>query len=106
LVTLPPALPSMCPGILPRLSLDSLGIRLFEERCQLGTELREMIEQLCVCKIVRRRNTRMLINCGDPGSENLIPVGGYILTTDSDRWESRFLLAETSDERIPPNLIS
>ena len=80
LVTLAPALPAVRPGILPRLSLDFLGIGLFEESCQLCAELGQMIKQLCICKIVRSRNVRVLINCSDPGLENLLPVGERKIT--------------------------
>ena len=65
----------MRPGILFRLSLDFRGIGVFEERRQLRAEFWEMIKQLRVRKIVRSRNIRVLIDCGDPGLENLIPVG-------------------------------
>jgi hypothetical protein len=63
------------PGILPRLSLDFLGIGLFEQSCEFRAKLGEMIKQLCIRKIVRSRNVRVLINCGDPGLEDLLPVG-------------------------------
>ena len=65
----------MRPGILLCLSLDFLGIGLLKESRQLSAELREMIKQLCIRKIVRSRNLRVLIDCGDPGLENLMPVG-------------------------------
>jgi hypothetical protein len=64
-------------GILPRLLLDIPGIGLFEERCQLRTELGEMIKQLCIRKIVRSRNAWMPIDCSDPGLENLLPMGEH-----------------------------
>jgi hypothetical protein len=63
------------PGILFRLSLDFRGIGVFEESRQLRAEFWEMIKQLRVRKIVRSRNIRVLIDCGDPGLENLMPVG-------------------------------
>jgi hypothetical protein len=59
---------------LPRLSLNILGIRPFEQSCKLGAELGEMIKQLCICKVVRSRNAWMLINGGDPGLENFFPT--------------------------------
>ena len=65
----------MRPGILPRLSLNILGIRLFQQSCQLRAELGEMIKQLCICKIVRSRDAWVLINSGDPGLEDLVPMG-------------------------------
>jgi hypothetical protein len=48
---------------------------MFEESCQLGAELGQMIKQLCVGKIVGTRNVRVLIDCSDPGLENLLPSG-------------------------------
>jgi hypothetical protein len=42
----------MRPGILLRLSLDFLGVRLLEESSQLGAELWEMIKQLGIREIV------------------------------------------------------
>jgi hypothetical protein len=63
------------PGILFCLSLDFPGIGVFEESRQLRAEFWEMIKQLRIRKIVRSRNIRVLIDCGDPGLENLIPVG-------------------------------
>lgn len=67
----------MRPGILPRLSLDLLGIRLFKESRQLRAELGKMIKQLCIRKIVGSRNVRVLIDCGDPGLEGLFPAGEH-----------------------------
>ena len=95
----------MRPGILPRLSLDLLGIGVFEESCQFRAKLGEMIKQLCTRKIVRSRNIRVAIDGSDPGLENLLPVGEYKVakTGCSDR---RPPLTVTSDERNPPNLIS
>ena len=70
----------MRPGILFRLSLDFRGIGVFEESRQLRAEFWEMIKQLRVRKIVRSRNVRMLINCSNPGLENLLPVGERKIT--------------------------
>jgi hypothetical protein len=94
------------PGILPRLSLDLLGIGLFEESCQFRAKLGEMIEQLCIREIVRSRNPRVLIDCTDPGLENLLTVGEYKVAKTGDCSDRRPLLTVTSDERNPPNLIS
>ena len=96
----------MRPGILLRLSLDLLGIRLFEESRQLRAQLREMIKQLCIRKIVRSRNVWVLIDCGNPGLENLLPVGEYKIAKPRDCSDRRPPLIVTSDERNPPNLIS
>ena len=96
----------MRPGILPRLSLDLLGIGLFEESRQLRAELREMIKQLCIRNIVRSRNVWMLINGSDPGLENLLTVGEYKVAKTGDCSDRRPPLTVTSDERSPPNLIS
>ena len=62
----------MRPGILPRLSLELLGIGLFKESRQLRAELGKMRR-----KIVRSRNVRVLIDCSDPGLENLLPAGEH-----------------------------
>ncbi len=96
----------MRPGILPRLSLDLLGIGLLEESRQLRAELREMIEQLCIRKIVRSRNLRMLIDCSDPRLENLLPLGEYKVAKTGDCPDLKPPLTVTTDERSPPNLIS
>ena len=96
----------MRPGILPCLSLDFLGIGLLEESSQLGAELWEMIKQLGIRKIVRSRNVRVLIDCSDPGLENLIPMGEYKIAKTRDCSGCRSLLIVTSDGRKPPNLIS
>ena len=96
----------MRPGVLARLSLDFLGIRLFEKSSQLRTELWEMIEQLRVRKIVRSGNVRVLTDCGDPGLENLVPMGEYKIAKTGDCSGCRPLLTVTSDGRNPPNLIS
>ena len=74
----------MRPGVLPRLPLDLLGIGMFEERSQLRAELREMIKQLRIGKIVRTRNVRVLIDRSDPGMENLVPVGEYKVAKSGD----------------------
>jgi hypothetical protein len=94
------------PGILPRLTFDLLGIGVFEKSGELRAELREMIKQLCICKIVRSRNVRMLIDCGDPRLKNLLPVGEYKISKASDCWGRGRCLIVTSDGRNPPNLIS
>jgi hypothetical protein len=94
------------PGILPRLSLDLLGIGLFEESRQLRAEFREMIKQLCIRKIVRSRNVWVLIDCSDPGLENLLPVSEYKVAKPGDCWDLRPALTVTSDEASPPILIS
>jgi hypothetical protein len=65
-----------------------------------------MIEQLGIRKIVRSRNVWVLINCSDPGLENLVPVREHKVAKPSDCWDSRSPLTVTSDERIPPNLLS
>ena len=96
----------MRPGILPRLSLDLLGIRLFEESCQLRAELGQMIKQLCIRKIVRSRNVRVLIDCSDPGLGNLLSVGECKVDKTGDCSDRRLALTVTSDEPSPPNLIS
>ena len=89
----------MRPGILPRLSLDLLGIGLFEESRELSAELREMIKQLCIGKIVRGRNAWVLIDCSYPGMENLVPMGEYKVAKTGDRSDRRPALTVTSDER-------
>jgi hypothetical protein len=94
------------PGILPRLSLDLLGIGLFEESRQLSAELREMIKQLWIRKIVRSRNVWVLIDCSDPGLENLLTVGEHKVAKTGDCSDLRLPLTVPSDERDPPNLIS
>ena len=89
----------MGPGVLLRLSLDLLGIGLFEESRELSAELREMIKQLCIGKIVRTRNVRVLIDCIDPGLENTLPVGEYKFAKTGDRSDRKPALTVTSDER-------
>ena len=69
----------MRPGILPRLSLDLLGIRLFKESRQLRAELGKMRR-----KIVGSRNVRVLIDCGDPRLEDLFPAGEHKISEPSD----------------------
>ena len=96
----------MRPGILRRLSLDFLGIGLFEESCEFRAKLGEMIKQLCIRKIVRSRNVWVLIDGSDPGLENLLPVGEHKFAKPGDCWERRPPLTGTSDERNPPNLTS
>ena len=85
-------------GILPRLLLDVLGMGLFEESGELGAELREMIKQLCVGKIVRTGNVRVLIDCSDPRLENLLPMGKYKVAETGDCFDRRPLLNVTSDK--------
>ena len=92
--------------ILLRLSLDFLGVWLFEESRQLRTEFGEMVEQLRISKIVRSRNVRVPIDCGDPGLENLVPVGENKVAETGDCSDRRLPLSVTGDERSPPNLIS
>jgi len=87
------------PGVLPRLSLDPLGIGLFEEGSQLRAELREMIKQLCIGKIVRGRNAWVLIDCSYPRMENLVPMGEYKVAKTCDCSDCRPALTVTSDER-------
>jgi hypothetical protein len=94
------------PGILSRFSLDLLGIGLFEESRQLRAQLREMIKKLCIRKIVRSRNVRVLIDCSDPGLENFLAVGEYKVAKIGDCSDLRPPLTVTTDERSPPNLIS
>ena len=89
----------MRPGILSRLSLDFLSIGLFEESRELSAELREMIKQLRIGKIVRSRNVRVLIDSSDPGMENLVPVGEYKVAKSGDCSDRRPALTVTSDER-------
>ena len=96
----------MRPGILLRFSLDFLGIGLLEKDRQLGAELWEMIKQLRIGKIVRSRNVRVPIDCGDPGLENSVPMGEYKIAKTGDCSDRRPALTVTSDERNPPNLIS
>jgi hypothetical protein len=57
---------------------------MFEERSQLRAELREMIKQLCIGKIVRTRNVWVLMDRSDPGMENLVPVGEYKVAKSGD----------------------
>ena len=89
----------MRPGILPSLSLDLVGIGLFEERRQLRAQLGQMIKQLCICKIVRSRNVWVLIDGSDPGLENLLTVGEYKVAKTGDCSDRRPALTVTSDER-------
>jgi hypothetical protein len=48
----------------------------------------------------------VLINCSDPGLENLLPVGEHKVAKLRDCWDRRLPLIVTSDGRNPPNLIS
>ena len=96
----------MRPGILSRLLLNLLSIGVFEESRQFCAELGEMIKQLCISKVVRRRNVRVLIDGCDPGLENLLTLGEYKLAKTGDCFERRSPLTVTSDGRNPPNLIS
>ncbi len=86
-------------GVLPRLSLDLLGIGLFEESRQLRAELREMIKQLCIGEILRGRNAWVLIDCSYPRMENLVPMGEYKVAKTGDRSDRGPALTVTSDER-------
>ena len=95
----------MRPGVLPRLSLDLLGIRLFKESRQLRAELGKMIKQLCIRKVIRSRNVWVFVDGSDPGLQNLLPVAEYKVAKPGDR-SNRRLLIVTSDEPNPPNLIS
>jgi hypothetical protein len=92
--------------ILPRLSLDLLGIGFFEESCQFGAKLGEMIKQLRIRKIVRSRNVWVPIDCSDPGLENLLTVGEHKVAKTGDCSDLKLPLTVPSDERDPPNLIS
>ncbi len=94
----------MRPGILPRLSLDFLGVWLFEESRQLRTEFGEMVEQLRISKIVRSRNVRVPIDCGDPGLENLLAMSQHKIAEPSNYRDRKLCLTLTSDGRDPPNL--
>jgi hypothetical protein len=91
----------MRPGILLRLSFDFLGVGLFKQRRELRTQLREMIEKLCIGKIVRSRNVWVLIDCSNPGLENLVPVGENKLAKTGDCSDRRLALSVTSDETWP-----
>ena len=94
----------MRPGILLRLSLDFLGVRLLEESSQLGAELREMIKELGIREIIRGRNARVPIDCSDPGLENLLPIGEDKVAKTGDCSDCRPALTVACDERNPPNL--
>ena len=48
----------------------------------------------------------MLIDCGDPGMENLFAVNEDKVAKTGDCSDRRPLLIATSDERSPPNLLS
>ena len=96
----------MRPRILLRLSLNLLGIGIFEESSQLRAEFREMIQQLRVGKIVRSRNVRVFIDRSDPGLENVLPLSDYKVAKTGGDCDRRPFLNVTSDERNPPNLIS
>jgi hypothetical protein len=65
-----------------------------------------MIKQLRIGKIVGSRNVWVLIDGGDPGLENLLPVREDKISKPSDCWGRGLCLKVTSDERNPPNLIS
>jgi len=85
------------PGILFRLSLDFRGIGVFEESRQLRAEFWEMIKQLRIRKIVRSGNVRVLIDCGDPGLENLLSMREYKVAKSGDCSDSRPALTVASD---------
>ena len=88
----------MRPGILFRLLFDFLGVWLFKQRRELRTQLREMIKKLCIGKIVRSRNVWVLIDCSNPGLENLVPVGENKVAKTSDCSDRRLALSVTSNE--------
>ena len=88
----------MRPGILFRLLFDFLGVGLFKQSRELRTQLREMIKKLCIGKIVRSRNVWVLIDCSNPGLENLVPVGENKVAKTSDCSDRRFALSVTSNE--------
>jgi hypothetical protein len=94
------------PGILSRLLVNLLSIGVFEESRQFRAELGEMIKQLCISKVVRCRNVRVLIDRSDPGLENFLTLGEYKVAKTGDCSERRPPLTVTSDGRNPPNLIS
>ena len=56
--------------------------------------------------MIRTRNLRVLIDRGDPGLENLLPMGEYKISKPSHYCDRRLCLTVTSNERSPPNLIS
>lgn len=96
----------MCPGILLRLLFNFLGIGRFKESRQLGAELWEMIKQLGIGEIVRSRNVRVPIDCGDPRLENLLAIGAYKVAETGDCSARRPPLTVTRDGCNPPDLIS
>lgn len=96
----------MRPGILPRLSLDLLGIRLLEESRQLSADLRKMIKKLCIGKIVRGRNGWVIIDCSNPRLENLVLVGENKVAKTGDCSDRRSPLSVTRDVCSPPTLFS
>jgi len=51
---------------------------------------------LRVGEIVRSRNIWMLINCGNPGLENLLPLGEYKVAKTGDGSNRRSPLSVTS----------
>ena len=65
-----------------------------------------MIEQLRICKIVRTRNVRMLIDRCDLGLENLLALCEHKVAKSSDSRERRPALIVRSDKRNPPVRIS
>jgi len=91
----------MRPGILLCFSFDFLGVGLFKQSRELRTQLREMIEKLCIGKIVRSRNVWVLIDCSNPGLENLVPVGENKVAKTGDCSDRRLALSVTSDETWP-----
>lgn len=96
----------MCPGILSCLSLDLLGIRLLEQRCQLGAKLGQMIKQLRGCEVVRTGDTWVLINRCDPRLENIFPMGRDKIPQPCDRGDRRFPLTVMGNGPVPPDPIS
>ena len=48
----------------------------------------------------------MLVDSGNPGLEDLVPMGMHKVAEPSGRWLRGSFLAVTGNGRIPPNLIS
>ena len=65
-----------------------------------------MIEQLRICKIVRSRNVRVLIDLCDPGLENLLALCEHKVAKSSDSWDRRLALIVRSDKPNPSMRIS
>ena len=88
----------MSPGVLPSLPLNFMGVGLFEQSCQLRADFGEMIEQLRICKIVRSRDVRVLIDCCRPGLENFLAPCEYKIAKFSDCRDRRPALTVRSDK--------